>query len=209
MEPTISTLRLAEHEALRRLVIDGEILDVGGNRNAAYPALIGGKHNFTFANIDPTYGDMHLDAEKPWPVASESYDCVLMSNLLEHLYDYRTALNEAYRVLKPGGRIVMTTPFMFYVHGSPSDYFRYTSFALERMLADAGFAEPRIESLGTGAFSVMFQPIAGPLRWPPLVGLGRALAGGVDGLLAKIKPRNMLSAHYYPLGYYSEAVKGG
>lgn len=99
-----SLLRREEYRALSTLSIDGAILDVGGSKKSGYHELIGGHHTITVGNIDPSYGiDVNFDAEKPWPFPDTSFDAVLAVNILEHLYHYDMALDEAHRVLKPGG----------------------------------------------------------------------------------------------------------
>lgn len=47
---------------------------------------------------------------QPLPYADERFDLVTCSEVVEHLENYRSALRGAYRVLKPGGAIVVTTP---------------------------------------------------------------------------------------------------
>ena len=44
------------------------------------------------------------------PFASETFDCIVMTDVLEHVPDRRRALNELYRLLKPGGAAIITTP---------------------------------------------------------------------------------------------------
>lgn len=44
------------------------------------------------------------------PFVSESFDCVVMTDVLEHVPDRKRALNEVYRLLKPGGLAIITTP---------------------------------------------------------------------------------------------------
>ena len=49
-------------------------------------------------------------------------------------------INECFRVLKPGGALVLTGPFYWPIHEEPYDYYRYTRYGLEYMLQKAGFA---------------------------------------------------------------------
>ncbi len=205
---TKSFLRQEQYFALQKLKVDGEILDVGGSKKSGYLELIGGNHTVVVGNIDPSYGiDIVFDAEKTWPFANGRFDCVLFINLMEHLFDYHTALREAHRVLKPGGKIVGVVPFMFPVHGSPSDYFRFTSFALDRILKNANFHHPIVEELGTGSFSVIYHTLIGFVRWNwlvrPLIWLSRKC----DGFLIFLKKNNKMSSKLMPLGYYFEATK--
>ncbi len=203
---TNSFLRREEYRRLARLSLEGKILDVGGAKASEYHALINGAHTITVANINPASGaDLVFDAEQPWPLPDASYDAVLLVNLLEHLYHYDRAIEEAHRVLKPGGRVIGVVPFLFNVHPSPSDYFRFTRSALERMLRERGFARITVEELGTGAFSVVHHLIFGIVRWRWLSALLRQLLSALDALAGALKPGNLMSARTMPLGYYFEA----
>lgn len=50
------------------------------------------------------------DVQKNLPLESASIDVVTMMALIEHILDYDSALQEIYRILKPGGRLILTTP---------------------------------------------------------------------------------------------------
>ena len=204
---TRSLLRKLQYERLTRLSIDGRILDIGGSKKSGYHELIGGAHTIETGNIDASYGvDTIFDAEETWPYENGSFDAALFINLLEHLYRPQRALGEARRVLKTGGVVVGVVPFMFNVHGSPHDYFRYTGTALRAMLEDAGFSDVKVEELGSGAFSVIYHCLIGFARWHWLANLLMGVATGLDRLLTRVKPGHKMSAAYMPLGYYFEAV---
>lgn len=199
-------MRLAEAAAIAHLEIHGGILDVGGDPKSEYHKLIGGDHRITFANISARYKpDLIFDAQKAWPVAPDTYDAILMFNFLEHVFDHRAALNEAYKALKPAGKLVGTVPFLFNVHASPDDYFRYTGSALEKLLTLSGFS-PVVKPMGTGAISVAWSMIQGPLPEPVAV-VFRTLSRWADGALQRIKPGNQMGPETYPIGYYFEGIK--
>lgn len=203
---TRSFLRREEYKALARLSIDGRILDVGGSKKSGYHELIKGDHVITTGNINESYGtDLVFDAQQRWPVEDGSFDAVLFVNVLEHLYRYDVALAEASRALKEGGRVVGVVPFMFNVHGSPNDYFRYTRSALESLLAAQGFLDVQITELGTGAFSVIYHALIGFVRFDWMATPLMTLARGLDRLVYRIKPDNKMSAVQMPLGYFFEA----
>lgn len=204
---TKSLLRRAEYEELQRLTIEGAILDVGGSKKSGYLNLIGGTHTVTVGNIDESYGlDIVFDAEEIWPCHDASFQAVFLINILEHLYKHEHAVTESYRVLSNGGRVVGVVPFLLNIHSAPRDFFRYTRFTLERLLADAGFTNIEVRELGTGLFSVLYQTCIAfvPLFLAtPLI----VIAKGMDSLLDRIKPNSALSKKILPLGYYFEATK--
>jgi SAM-dependent methyltransferase len=205
---TKSFLRKEEYKALSGLTIDGLILDVGGSKKSGYHELIKGRHDFIVGNINDSYGiDIIFDAQQIWPFEGEYFDGVLFVNLLEHLSNYEIAISEAFRVLKKGKILVGVVPFMFNVHGSPNDFFRYTKAGLEHILSRAGFSNIRIKELGTGSFSVIYHTLLGFVRWNWLASLLIPVFSSVDRLVGSLKPGNRMSAVYMPLGYYFEAYK--
>ena len=60
---------------------------------------------------------------------------VLCIETFEHVFEVRRAFDEVYRILKPGGLFVITSPLNFRIHGYPDDYWRMTPSCLRRMLA--------------------------------------------------------------------------
>ena len=61
------------------------------------------------------------------PVADGSFDAVLCTEVFEHLPDPQRALQELARVLKPGGRMMLTAPFRSLYHQDP--YFFTSGFS--------------------------------------------------------------------------------
>jgi SAM-dependent methyltransferase len=82
------------------------------------------------------------------PLDDVSVDSVLLTEVLEHCPDPECVLRETARVLKPGGFMFLTVPFIWPIHTVPHDEFRYTPFALRRLLEQAGFQNPVIEATG-------------------------------------------------------------
>jgi SAM-dependent methyltransferase len=56
------------------------------------------------------YRTAHFDLEDPWPLESNSFDLVLLGDVLEHLFATDHVLKEARRVIHPGGRLVVAVP---------------------------------------------------------------------------------------------------
>jgi len=59
---------------------------------------------------------------------------VLCIETFEHVFEVRRAFDEVFRILRPGGLFVFTSPLNFRIHGYPDDYWRMTPHCLRRML---------------------------------------------------------------------------
>ena len=82
------------------------------------------------------------------PLPDASIDSALCTEVLEHCPDPLSLLMEVHRVLKPGGSLLLTVPFLWPLHEVPHDCFRYTPFALKQLLEAAGFRVEDLRSLG-------------------------------------------------------------
>jgi len=76
---------------------------------------------------------------KSLPFPDNSFDSVLTSEVFEHIFNLPDIIKELSRVLRPGGKILITCPFLWKEHELPHDYARYTLFALRDMLHNNGF----------------------------------------------------------------------
>jgi SAM-dependent methyltransferase len=104
---------------------------------------------FTHSN----YTGMELDTEQnraaghaeffydgnSFPFNDAGYDNVLCNQVLEHVFNPDEFLAEIFRVLKPGGQLLLTVPFVWDEHEQPFDFARYSSFGLRHLLKRAGF----------------------------------------------------------------------
>jgi SAM-dependent methyltransferase len=80
----------------------------------------------------------------------------LCNQVLEHVFNPVQFLQEVNRVLKPGGKLLLTVPFVWDEHEQPYDYARYSSFGLRAMLEKSGFLIQQHKKLGADA-TVLFQ----------------------------------------------------
>ena len=90
------------------------------------------------------------------PVEDDSFDAVICTEVLEHVAEPGAAVRELHRVLRPGGTLWLTTPFVWELHEEPYDYCRYTPHGLEHLMLGAGFEEVAVERLG-GYFATVGQ----------------------------------------------------
>ncbi|MGI9183635.1 MAG: class I SAM-dependent methyltransferase [Solirubrobacteraceae bacterium] len=79
------------------------------------------------------------------PLDDASVDAVLLTQVLEHVPDPAAVLSEVARVLRPGGGVFVTVPFVWELHELPFDFWRFTPSSLERLLVAAGFGGVAIE----------------------------------------------------------------
>ncbi len=100
--------------------------------------------------------DIQLSPGAPVPLPSGSVDTILSTQTLEHVYDVPDYLRECQRLLSSGGRLVMTAPMHWRQHEVPFDFWRFTRFALEKLLHDNGFVVSQIAPCG-GLYSVLGQ----------------------------------------------------
>lgn len=82
--------------------------------------------------------DVYYDG-KTLPFADGSFDSIFSSEVFEHVFNLSQILDELYRVLKPGGNVLITVPFVWDEHEIPYDFARYTSFGLKHILQEKGF----------------------------------------------------------------------
>lgn len=111
-------------------------------------------HRADFVNVEGL--DFRTDAEGRLPDArTGSYDLLLSTQVLEHVETPQVYLAEALRVLKPGGRLLLTTHGVFPDHGCPYDFWRWTADGLRLELARAGFEVETQYRLTAGPRAVM------------------------------------------------------
>lgn len=77
------------------------------------------------ANIE----DMHM-------IKSNSIDVFFCGEVLEHVGNPFNAVKEIYRILKKGGVVIGSVPFIFPIHDEPYDYFRFTKYGLRKLFSD-------------------------------------------------------------------------
>jgi SAM-dependent methyltransferase len=73
------------------------------------------------------------------PFGDDQFDSVFSSEVFEHVFNLEQILQELHRVLKPGGNMVITLPFVWEEHSVPYDFARYTSFGITWLLEKNGF----------------------------------------------------------------------
>lgn len=129
-----------------------KILDVGAGEQQ-YKSLF--KH-LDYTSQDLGIGDESWDFSKidivseiyDIPVPDNSFDYILCTQVLEHLKYPHKAFSEFSRILKPGGLLFVTCPFVWPEHQKPYDYFRYTQFSLKFLATENNFSIEELNNVG-------------------------------------------------------------
>lgn len=98
-------------------------------------------------------------------------DVILCTEVLEHLPEPQRAIDEMFRILAPGGQLLLTTRFLFPIHDAPNDYFRFTKYGLRHLLRRFEIVELQEETTAVGTLAVLLQRLgmqAQTLDWAPL-----------------------------------------
>lgn len=125
-------------------------LDLGGLKNdkRGYYSSVNYFKNIFHLNIAiDRYPDLCGDITS-LPIRSNSFQQVICAEVLEHIFEVERAIQEIERILMPGGLVLITVPFLYRVHGDPSDYGRYTEHFWEKILNHNGFEICTIEKQG-------------------------------------------------------------
>lgn len=77
------------------------------------------------------------------PFSDGYFDAVVAFEVFEHLPDPRASLKEIRRILKSGGVILISTPFIYGEHGAPYDYVRFTSSGMQQLLEECKFIQTK------------------------------------------------------------------
>jgi SAM-dependent methyltransferase len=122
----------------RELDGGGRLLDVGCGELPYEPLFAGHVSEYVGLDfVDNPLAQLHGAAEA-LPVADESFDVVLCTQVLEHCDDPGRVVAELRRVTRPGGVVLASTHGVQPYHPSPADHWRWTHTGLERLFASNG-----------------------------------------------------------------------
>jgi SAM-dependent methyltransferase len=173
------------------------VLDLGcGNR--PYADLFAG---FDYLGVDHSANDSRPDVITDatcLALASERFDLVFCTQVIEHVPDPRALVEESFRVLRPGGFLVLTGPFWWPLHEEPHDYQRFTSHGFCHLLGSAGFTDVEITPDG-GDWAQFFLGLALRLGGRPLAPV-RLVTNLVGAGLDRAAPSFTYPANYTVLG---------
>jgi SAM-dependent methyltransferase len=191
---------------LRTQDVSGRVLDVGcGDR--PYAELFPGATGFDVPG-NP-HADLHGSLEAI-PVADGSFDVVLCLQVLEHVPDPGAAVRELRRVVRPGGRVLLSTHGIYPFHPNPEDLWRWTHQGLEQLfftnaewtsvtvLSGAGTAGT-IAMLNAHVLDLLLKRLRARALATPLVALLNTIGETLDGAVPLLRSTTpgTLCANYH------------
>lgn len=128
------------HLELKRLAptLTGTILDVGCGDKPYVAWFTNATHYIGIDVSDSTKADTVIAPTGRWPFDDETFDNIVCFEVLEHVKSLDKTLDEMQRVLKTGGRIIVSVPFLYNVHGAPDDFRRFTHYSANCMFGEEG-----------------------------------------------------------------------
>ena len=159
-----SPLRIFQIIEANKVSIKGNSLEFGAYKNQKknFSSHLRGEKNFQYTNLkkDKKNNILKGDLNQKLKFKSNHYQNLIIFNVLEHLSNPTKSLKELNRILKKGGLLIGSTPFLYQVHGAPNDYLRFTKNYLVNEFKKEKFKAICVKELGYGpflaAFSILF-----------------------------------------------------
>jgi len=152
------SMRISIFKALNEVLplFEEELLDVGCGIMPYRNYILAHSKVKKYVGIDLANAlnyDSELKPDITWdgknlPLDDDIFDSAMATEVLEHCPDPESVLKEIYRVLKPGGLLFFTVPFLWNLHDVPNDEYRYTPFSLDRHIQNSGFNSIEIFAMG-------------------------------------------------------------
>jgi SAM-dependent methyltransferase len=133
-------------------VIKGKALEFGDDSyRSFFPGIAS---HYVVSAYSGEYVDFQGDIHQSSLLPSNYFDGIICTQVLEHLEDPLRALINLHSSLKCGGVIIITVPFMQQVHNVPSDYYRFTIKALDRLLKLSCYEVEELTAYGNAMVSI-------------------------------------------------------
>lgn len=202
----IADLQVTAYERALQQHARGSLIDLGCGKaplTGIYAPLVSTFHwaDWCTSPHAPSNLDFEVDLSNPLPIQDSAYDTVLLSDVLEHLPEPARLLREIKRILRPGGRLIVGVPFLYWVHEEPHDHFRFTKYQLEHLGRTAELDIEEITELG-GALDVWADLSAKVCSaiWKPLA-LAPYTLRSAALLLPAVRRLNSRTSSRFPLAY--------
>ena len=118
-----------------------DILEIGSgdtNKNQSAEQIFPHAKVFVQTDVNNSFGHKYLDITSAIQI-EEKYDLVLCTNVLEHIFDIKSAIKNLNYLLKEKGHLLISVPFIYPLHDEPEDFWRFTEHALKKLFSDFKF----------------------------------------------------------------------
>lgn len=136
----------------------GRVVDVGCGFSP-YRRFLTAATAYAGVELHARYRPQVVASSLALPFREASADGVMLTEVLEHLPEPADALEEARRILRPGGLLYVTVPMTWGLHYVPHDYYRFTRWGIAHLLEKAGFEVETLEPFG-GLFTIIGARLA-------------------------------------------------
>jgi len=126
--------------------LNGSLLDVGAGLGPyrKYTSC----EKYTSLESNPDLNPTVVGTADEMPFNEKVFDSVLCTEVIEHMPEPEEVIQEIYRVLKPGGKLLLSTPMSWCLHYEPNDYYRFTKYGLKYLLEKNGFKLIKVKRVG-------------------------------------------------------------
>lgn len=146
---------LNENKAL----IKGRVLEVSNNE---YTTRYGGSNviqsDVLHVNDSNLKATIIADLSKPLDIEEELFDCIIFTQTLQFIFDFKKTIENLYRLLKPGGHLLLTVPGITPIGKDPFDWFwSFTTCSMQKIITEQFNAENmEIKSYGNVLVATAF-----------------------------------------------------
>lgn len=139
-------------------ILKGRVLNAGAGWRSIIHLVTGELINQDIEWPDDKRTNIHIRSPlHEIPTASDWFDAIVCIAVIEHVENPEEVIPEMYRVLKPGGHLILTVPFLQPEHKIPTDFQRYTRDGLIRLVQHHGFRVVKAEGLFTVYHTLYWQ----------------------------------------------------
>lgn len=183
--------------------IRGTVLDIGSGAHPSYLKYLPKGIDYKKTDYIKKDGvDQFLDFNQLFPFEDNSFDTVLLFHNLYIAKDPQMTMSEVRRVLKPGGFVLISSPFGMNIMAEPNDFMRFTKEGLDNLFNNSGMVIVYVNSIGD-----RFLLIANTLHAFFLIAPIRIIFNSIALICDKLIPKGMKKNHPFPIGYFYVARK--
>jgi len=120
--------------------LEGNVLEIGAGGDYLKDYLKSTYEEWISLDYDLRSNSIDLRGDgQQLPIKSKIFDTIISIDVLEHVPNPEKFVSEMFRVIKPGGMVILSTPFFFYLHEEPYDFFRFSKYGLIAIFERNGF----------------------------------------------------------------------